>query len=589
MELQKGLITLLEIGRAMLIAKGLPAFLWPEAVAHAAYIRNRSPTKALNGITPLEGWTGKKPDVSHFKEFGCDVWVLDQGVKGSKLAPKSRKMKFMGFVDGAKAIRYYDPSARTIKISRNVIFNENEEPKELSSMVELPGLQFEGEQEEEKQEHKLQTPIIPVDQPIPSPSESIQNNTEEPEEISYPPRPRRNVDRDYKVLHNPKAKPSNRIINIPPDVTRPTKSSTAKQISKEQAEAHVSTAYITAVKENEDKNPESCPNTIKECQDSKEWPQWQEAIQTELDQHEAVGAWELVDLPPGREAIGNRWTFIRKRNEHGEVVLYKARLVAQGFTQRPGMDYNEEGTFAPVMKFDTIRTLLALAAVHNWELRQMDVKGAYLNGKVQEEIYMKQPAGFNDGSGKVCRLQRAIYGLKQAGNVWNQEFNNTMKELGYTRLRSDYCAYLKEEGNKFSIVIVWVDDILAIASDSKVNDEVEEALKSKYKIKVIGEPTLLLGIHIDRDREKGTIKLSQKHYIERLLKRFGMEDANTVTTPVDINVVPLLYESQGDTDSGENQRGSLAFATVIGSLMYAGHASRPDILYPVILLSQFTK
>jgi transposase InsO family protein len=574
--------TLLEIGRAMLIAKGLPAFLWPEAIAHAAYIRNRSPTRALNGITPFEGWTGEKPDVSHFREFGCDVWVLNQGVKESKLAPKSKKMKFMGFVDGAKAIRYYDPSTRTIKISRNIAFNENEEPKEISSTIDLPGLQSEGEQEGQKEENRLQTSET---SPPTKPSESLpSNNNENSQEITYPPRPKKLI--DYRKLNNPKAQPSKRIIEQPPDVTRPTKSSSAKQISKEQAEANIATAYIAAVKENEDDNPESLPNNIKECQESNEWPQWQEAIQTELNQHEAMGTWELVDLPPGREAIGNRWTFIRKRNENGDIVLHKARLVAQGFTQRPGMDYNETGTFAPVMKFDTVRTLLALAAINNWELKQMDVKGAYLNGKIKEEIYMKQPSGYNDGSRRVCKLKRTIYGLKQAGNVWNQEFDKTMKEFGYTRLRSDYCAYLKREENNFSIVIVWVDDILAIANDPKVNDEIEQALKTKYQIKVIGEPTLLLGIHIIRDREKGIIKLSQRHYIERLLRRFGMEKANPVTIPLDKDVVSSLYEP---VEEPEDQRGSLAFATMIGSLMYAAHATRPDILYPVILLSQFTR
>ena len=120
--------TLLELIRAMLLAKGLPPFLWDEAVSHAVYIRNRSPTRALKGKTPYEAWTGKKPDVSHFREFGCDVWILDETKNKSKLAPKSQKMTFVGFMEGSKAVRYWDRAARSIKVSRNFVFNENEEP-----------------------------------------------------------------------------------------------------------------------------------------------------------------------------------------------------------------------------------------------------------------------------------------------------------------------------------------------------------------------------------------------------------------------------------------------------------------------------
>ena len=190
--------TLLELGCAMLIEKNLPPFLWPEAVAHAAYIRNRSPTRALDGRTPHEAWTGQKPDVSHFCKFGCDVWVLNQGEKGSKLAPKSKKMKFMGFLDGQKAIRYYDPSKHTIHVSQNVTFNEDEEPRELEIITDILGLQLEGEQvtDSDLQNPKSAEPDEPEKQP-----KSVSNNKST--EHTYPPRPKRNTDRDYHRLNNP--------------------------------------------------------------------------------------------------------------------------------------------------------------------------------------------------------------------------------------------------------------------------------------------------------------------------------------------------------------------------------------------------
>jgi hypothetical protein len=147
--------TLLELAQAMLIAKNLPVFLWDKAVTHTAYLRNRAPTRTLNGKTPYKAWTGNKPDVSHLREFGCDVWVLDESKNRSKLAPKSNKFIFVGFHDGSKSVPYYDTKTQTINVSRNVAFNENEEPRELETKANLPGLCAEGEPEEKS---NAQTP-----------------------------------------------------------------------------------------------------------------------------------------------------------------------------------------------------------------------------------------------------------------------------------------------------------------------------------------------------------------------------------------------------------------------------------------------
>jgi len=154
----------------------------------------------------------------------------------------------------------------------------------------------------------------------------------------------------------------------------------------------------------------------------------------ELATLEEMGTWRLEDLPEGREAIEPKWTFVKKWNERGKVEVYKARLVARGFTQKPGIDFSNTGTFAPVMQFETLRTLLALSAIEGWHLCQIDVKGAYLNGQLTEELYMKQPIGFEDSTRRVCRLVKSIYGLKQAGNVWNHDLNSTMLDFGYTCL-----------------------------------------------------------------------------------------------------------------------------------------------------------
>jgi hypothetical protein len=265
------------------------------------------------------------------------------------------------------------------------------------------------------------------------------------------------------------------------------------------------------------------------------------------------------------------------------MIEYKARLVAQGFTQKPGTDFSNMGTFAPVMRFETLRTLLALAAVNGWHLCQMDVKEAYLNGRLTEELYMKQPTGFEDGTGRVCRLVKSIYGLKQAGNVWNHDLNSTMLDFRYMRLRSDYCAYILRDEEKSSIAIVWVDDMVGIADTKETNDKAVEKLAAKYKIKVIGEPNMLLGMHITRDYKNRIIRLSQAHYIHQMLKEFGMENMNTVSTPMDPNVIQHHESHDVATQNG------ISYATYIGKLLYAAHATRPDILYATVTMAQFAK
>ena len=145
------------------------------------------------------------------------------------------------------------------------------------------------------------------------------------------------------------------------------------------------------------------PKTLTEARRSPEWPQWEKAIQAELDQLHKMGTWELVDPPHGRIPVGNKWVLTKKYDKQGNLQKFKARLVAKGYTQMPGMDYTD--TYAPVVRLETIRTLLALAISENWEIQQMDVKGAYLNGRIKEEIYMKQPDGYDDGTDRLCRLQ----------------------------------------------------------------------------------------------------------------------------------------------------------------------------------------
>ena len=178
----------------------------------------------------------------------------------------------------------------------------------------------------------------------------------------------------------------------------------------------------------------------------------------------------------------------------------------------------------------------------------MDVKGAYLNGHLKEEIYMKQPAGFDDGTGCVCHLLKMLYGLKQAGNTWNTEFDNTMKDLAYENTKSNYCCYCRRQGENFVIVLIWVDDLVTFTNSVNKSDQVKQELKGKFEIKSLSEPSMLLGMKVSHDKEKQVIKLSQTHYINKILNRMGLQDANPITTPLNPNVNLEVEETKGDND-----------------------------------------
>ena len=386
--------TLIELVRAMLIAKDLPSFLWDEAVSHATYIRNRSPTRALKGKTPYEAWTGKKPDVSHFREFGCDVWVLDESKNRSKLAPKSKKMVFMGFMDGSKAVRYWDKTSRNVKVSRNVSFNDNEEPRELE-VVEVPGLQAEGEvkgnlapktmnEQPKKDEEPTQEAEIEIETPG---ARNLRTRT---------------TKIDYRQLNDPQLRqPNFRAKQQSPSISPP-ETSKKEITTKEKTNLAMGTLW-KALLEEEDfvfrTTEDDLPKNYDEAIAGDEGEKWKAAMDEEIGTLGKMGTWKLEDLPTDRKPVGCKWVFLRKRDKHGQITKYKARLVAQGFSQKPGTDYSNDGTFAPVMRFETLRTLLAYSAVNNLKLRQFDVKGAYLHGRLTEMIYMTQPPGYGDGSG----------------------------------------------------------------------------------------------------------------------------------------------------------------------------------------------
>jgi hypothetical protein len=318
--------------------------------------------------------------------------------------------------------------------------------------------------------------------------------------------------------------------------------------------------------------------SLKDARNSPDWPEWEKAIQSELAQLNQMGTWRLVEKPPNAIPIANKWTFIKKRNKAGDVTRFKARLVAKGCAQRPGYDYVE--TFSPVVRMDTIRAILALVPIKGLKIRQLDIKGAYLNGVLKEKVYMRQPEGYEDGTDRICELLKTLYGLKQSGREWNIVFDGKMREFGFKRICSDPCVYIKWDGDDVIILTVWVDDILLFATSEKLIEQIISDIRSIWEVTVLGEPTKIVGIEITQTSD--SITLSQKIYIKSILEREGLSDINSVSTPLDSNI-----KLEPNPDGNEGNR-SNSFARLLGELQYLANCTRPDIAFAVNRLASYT-
>ena len=335
------------------------------------------------------------------------------------------------------------------------------------------------------------------------------------------------------------------------------------------------------------------PRSLKEAQSRPDWPLWEKAIEEELATLKAAGTWEVVDAPEGVNVVGSKWVFRAKKDAAGNIVRYKARLVAQGFSQVPGVDYFD--TFAPVARLASIRTVLAFAAAEDYETGQIDIKGAYLNGKLTEDevIYMKQPPGYEERGGasgrvKVLRLVKTLYGLKQAGRRWYQMLVWIMTKLGFSRCGGDQAVFFRrcEKTNVLIIVLVHVDDCSIVGKTKALVNRFKVEIAKFVDITDLGDLHWILGIEVRRIREERKLLLSQKSYIDSILRRYGFEDLKPISTPMDPNIRLTSAQSPSTTEEIAAMR-NVPYHQAVGSLMYATLGTRPDICFAVQTVSRF--
>ncbi|KAH9697541.1 hypothetical protein KPL71_023649 [Citrus sinensis] len=313
---------------------------------------------------------------------------------------------------------------------------------------------------------------------------------------------------------------------------------------------------------------------------------WKKAMNQEMESMYSNKVWELVEAPNGVKPIGCKWIYKRKRRVDGRVETFKARLVAKGFTQKEGIDYGE--TFSSVAMLKSIRILLSIAAVLDYEIWQMDVKTAFLNGHLEENIYMQQPDGFIQKGQKhmVCKLQRSIYGLKQASRSWNIRFDQAIKSFGFIQNIDEPCVYKKIQEKSVAFLILYVDDILLIGNDIGVLTTIKSWLAKQFDMKDLGEASYILGIKLLRDRKNKTLALSQAVYIDKILARFSMENSKTGLLPFRHGITFSKDQSPKTSEEIEQMR-RVPYAEAVGSLMYAMLCTRPDICFAVGMVSRY--
>jgi len=510
--------SLVEATRTMLSESNLPKYWWAEAVNTANHIQNRVNSQALR-CTPYEKMFGKPPKMDDLHKFGEDVYIKVPDVKRRKLDDKAEKMKFLGYDMNSKGYRLGDVKNRKVIISREVKFLNND-------YVEFD---LEPYAEANIETKKTDAESVVEEEEILADSEHDDTDSE-----SKP-------DEENEHLRR------------------------SKRENKGRLPAHLKD-YVLLTDEIEPKN-------FKEAHHSPNRGKWFEAMTEELKSISDNKTWELVDLPDERSAIGSKWVYKIKYNQDGSVARYKARLVAQGYDQKFGTDYDE--VFAPVVRPTTFRTLLSVAAHRGYRVKQYDIKTAFLNGKLEEEIYMKQPPGFEVGS-KVCRLKKSLYGLKQAARSWNQEIERVLISYGCVQSNIDRCLYKLDKDGRVVYILVYVDDLLIAGSDDAIIGDIVKAIQSEFEIKDLGDVQKYIGIEVSKD-ETGDYFVSQTSYIEKIVKEAGLTDAKTSKIPLDPG-----YEKLKCDDACDDKE----YRKLIGMLLYVSVNSRPDITASVSILSQ---
>ncbi|WVZ82883.1 hypothetical protein U9M48_030091 [Paspalum notatum var. saurae] len=540
-----------------------------EAVTTAVFILNRSPTQSVDGKTPYEVWHGIKPPVHFLRTFGCVAHVKGGSKHLTKLEDRSTPMVFVGYEVGTKAWRFYNPVTRRVHVSGDAVFEENrpwdwgddkgagpgddDEP----FCVEFVTAGGTRHQAGVAPDTPLATPVPPLPAATPS-SPATPTCGPEPRTPVTPPAPMASsrvqfvtpptgeldLDQDHEDDVPLRFRTMDDLIGLGP--------------AQGLASSVLTQELLVAIGDE--------PASVEEAKASKEWHM---AMLEEMGSIEENKTWSLVDLPRRHRAIGLKWVCKLKRDEHGEIVKHKARLIAKGYVQRQGVDFEE--VFAPVARMESVRVALAMAAHCGWPVHHMDVKSAFLNGELMEEGYVEQPPGFTAvrHEGKVLRLHKALYGLRRAPRAWNAKLDASLHELSFTKSKCEHGLYMRGTAASRLLVGVYVDDLLITGEQPTEIEAFKVEMKKLFKMSDLGPLSYYLGIEVKQGRRG--IELRQSAYAIKLLDKASMGRCNA----------PKL--SKNGTSPAVDVT---LYRSLIGSLRYLLH-TRPELSFAIGYLSRF--
>ena len=320
---------------------------------------------------------------------------------------------------------------------------------------------------------------------------------------------------------------------------------------------------------------EDVPSSFDEIERSHRKEDWKEAVERELRSLMQNGTWTLVNKPRDCKVIDCKWIFKIKRDASGNIDKFKPRLVAKGCAQEKGYDYDE--TYAPVARVMTLRILLSLIPNEGLLTCQLDVENAFLHGDLHETAYMRVPKGVEANADQVCKLNKTLYGLRQAPREWNALFDEVVKKLNFVRSDADKFLYVGINEYDGMFLLLYVDDMILAGKDRCKIESVKEKLKGRFRMKDMGEISTFLGIDMKKN-EKGLF-LNQSYYMELLLKRFNMKECNAVKTPIETKLDS--YEKDDNALLNEPYR------KLIGCLLYLSQTTRSDLSFAVNYFSKF--
>ncbi|KAJ1520304.1 hypothetical protein ONE63_004503 [Megalurothrips usitatus] len=562
--------SLLEKARCLLFGSGLSKRFWIEALLTAVYLLNRSPTQALKGkVVPAELWTGSKPDLSKLKVFGCVAYATkNKSQLRGKFDSRVKRCIMIGYCDNG--YKLWSLEDKRIITARNVTFNEKK--FKFDDFVEVYGGNYEGDFVLDLDDGNERESDGEIDK-AEGENDEIERETEEEVPVEPP-----QVE-DFDEIGEAQGVRRGTRVRVRPAYLNDfvQMCMLSKFVDNYKNDNEPEDLFVFAgFNDTQEVDVDDVPVDYESIKFRSDRSLWLAAVNEELSALAENNTWELTSLPRGKVPINCKWVFTVKSDGDGNIDRYKARLVVKGCSQRYGIDYSE--TYAPVAKLSTVRIFLCLANKLKLFVQQLDVKCAFLNGDLREEIYMWPPEGLSVEDGNVCKLKKTLYGLKQAPLEWNRKFNDTVSSLGFSQCEADKCLYVRRGNNGVVFLLLYVDDFLISSDNESLLSDVKGKLMSKFQMRDLGEVSYFLGIKIKRGRNG--MFLSQEKYLSKVLRKFKLDTSRPVNTPMD----PKPEVEIGNDSSIINV---LPYRSAIGSLMYSCMSVRPDFCTAVNLFSQF--